>query len=86
MPREIECRVRELLSIQMRFQIQIDALSPVRNGVGKRSLTDLARTEQSHGRHMAKAVTDQSFDSARYHPCNYGILRPICKDDVGRAT
>jgi hypothetical protein len=32
---------------------------------------------------MAQAVPDQSFDSARYHPCNYGILRQICKDDVG---
>jgi hypothetical protein len=51
--------------------------------VGQRSLADLARIEQSHGRHMAQAVPDQSFDSARYHPCNYGILRQICKDDVG---
>jgi hypothetical protein len=67
----------------MRFQIQIDAFSPLRNRVGKRSLADLARTEQSHGRHMAKAVPDQSFDSARYHPCNYGILRQICNDEAG---
>jgi hypothetical protein len=31
---------------------------------------------------MAQAVADQSFDSARYHPGNYGILRQICKDGV----
>ena len=65
MPRQIECRVGELLSIRIRFQIQIDALSPIRDRVGKLGLADLARTEQSHSRHMAKPVPDQTFDSAR---------------------
>jgi hypothetical protein len=84
MPREIECRVRELLSIHLRFQIQIDALSPLRDRMGKRSLADLARTEQSHSRHMAKAFPNQSFDSTRYHPGSYGILCQICRDDLSR--
>jgi hypothetical protein len=50
--------------------------------VGQCSLADLARAEQSHSRHMVKAVPDQSFDSARYLPCNYGILRQICKEGL----
>ena len=30
---------------------------------------------------MAKTLSDKGFDSARYHPCNYGTLCQICKDE-----
>ena len=42
--------------------------------------------EQRLGRHMAKPAADQSFDSARHHPCIYGILCRICKDVGGADT
>ena len=63
MLREVEGRVREFLPIQRRFQVQTDALSQIRNRVGNGSLTDLARTEQRYGWHMAQAVPDKGFDA-----------------------
>src|SRR5271165_2647213 len=48
MSREVETRVGEFLPIERRFQVEIDASPSLGDGVGKRRLADLTRTEQGH--------------------------------------
>ena len=82
MPGEIEDWIGELFPIQRRFQIQIDARAPFRNGMRQRRFADLPRAEQRNRRKMAQPFVDQRVDATRYHPCNYAIAFQICK--VGR--
>jgi hypothetical protein len=81
MPGKVERRVGELLLIERRFKVQIDAFAAFRDRLRQRGFADLARAEQRHRRDVAQAVLNQSLDAAVNHPCNYGMGWQNCKDD-----
>src|SRR3989442_13845599 len=76
MPGKVERRVRDLLPVEWRFKVQIDALPASCNGVRQRGLPDLTRAEQRHRGKMAKAVLNQSLDAPRYHPMQLWHIIP----------
>jgi hypothetical protein len=69
--------VGEPFTIQRRFQVEVDALASFGKGVGEGRFANLTRPEEGDSREMGQAVRDNSLDSPRDHPCNYGMACQI---------
>ena len=69
---EIPSRVRETSRIAGTLQIEVQAVRRLRRDVaGERSLADLARTEECHGRCLLKVLQDSLLASTLEHSCQF---------------
>ena len=77
---QVEAGVGQPLAVRRILQVEIDARTLFGDELGQRGLACLAGAEQSHGRELVQAGTNELRFLTRNHPRNYGVQCHECKD------